>query len=622
MQKDSKDSRSVDYGNFNSDKDTNAYCRSDNNTSSSSSSNQPPNDYSSQNYPNQSFHDGGGHYDYDDDCDLEILQRVRFFNGQLLYSEDLNQFSKYFNNKQRLLNQQVVGVNGIVCGLRVENVIYDNGCLNINISKGFAIDCCGKEIIIAKDSKYTIEFPIQICKEKISRIGLFIARNEIKKLPKAATSLECGYDNNFENTRKETRIEEGYKLFLKPIEKNFLITEFNKKSYCISDIVIIEVWDPDNILKDKAIKIKSNYTEEEIEIQLKKLDKDSNFYRGELALSLDQSIKDRQLRVNKIDTITAKLGEFSLEKAYVNSTNSFMYNEKKRINNYLECNHRECNNIFYSHQSDQSTDKYNHGILVAIIKNEINGNRKEDSNLAKMPSSSTGYGGLNIFVDKEESLLCRKVIYKNQMLYDLFTNKTDCKSKITVEELDKTILLVSKEVTYETDSITQGHYKIMKTINIFESSDLYNNNNNKELEFPPFVYLGMVLPGNKNNETILFNEDIYKESHEKIVIDGQTYAPEPTDNYTKNALKDTISILENNIVFKPIDIRRKEKSFRILIAKHNTHELNKNKKEHTSSKTNQNESDKAEGSLVAEEDGKKEEITLRWWAICKFKNSL
>jgi hypothetical protein len=621
MQKDSKDnSSSVDYGNANSDKGTNVYSQTDDNTSSLP--NQPHDDYFSQNYPSKSFHDGSGHNNDDDnDCELEMLQRVRFFNGQLLYSEDLNQLSKYFNNKHRLLNQQIVGINGIVCGMKVENVIYDNGCLNINISKGFAIDCCGKEIIIAKDCKYTMEFPKQIFNEKIYRIGLFVARNEIKKSTVAATSLECEYENNFENSGRQTRVEEGYKLFLKPIENNFLVTEFNKKSYCISDKVIIEVWDPDNILKakkDTAITIKSNYTEEEIEIQLKKLDKDSNFYRGELSLSLDQSIKYSQLRVHEIDTITAKLGEYSLEKAYVNSTNSFIYNEKKRINNYLECNQRDCNNIFYSHQSDQSTDKDNHGILIAIIKNEINGKGKEGSNLTRIPSSS-GYGVHNIFVDKEESLLCRKVIYKNQMLYDLFTNKTDCKSKTTAEELDKTILLVSKEVTYKTNSITQGHYKIMETINIFESSDLYNNN--KELEFPPFVYLGMVLPGNKNNETILFNEDIYKESQEKIVIDGHAYAPEPTDNYTKNGLEETILLLENNLVFKPIDIRRKEKSFRILIAKPHISELNKNKKEHTSSKTNQNESDKEEGSHAAEVVGKKEEITLRWWAICKFKNS-
>ena len=203
------------------------------------------------------------------------------------------------------------------------------------------------------------------------------------------------------------------------------------------------------------------------------------------------------------------------------------------------------------------------------------------------------------------------------MLYDLFTNKTDCKKIIATEELDKTTL-VSKEVTYKTDNITQGHYKIMKTINIFEDSDLYNNN--KELEFSPFVYLGRVLPENKNNETIACNEDIYKESQEQIVIDGQAYAPEPTDNYTKNMIKEMISVLENNMVFKPIDIRRKEKSFKILIAKPSD-EFNKNKKEQTSNKTNQNEGDIGEGSDVAEVDGKKEELTLRWWAICKFKNS-
>jgi len=76
-------------------------------------------------------------------CKLDKFQRVRFFTGQLLLPDDLIQLTRYFNDKRHLINQQIIGGNGIVCGMDINISEYLQDCLTISISSGFAIDCCG-----------------------------------------------------------------------------------------------------------------------------------------------------------------------------------------------------------------------------------------------------------------------------------------------------------------------------------------------------------------------------------------------------------------------------------------------------------------------------------------------
>ena len=521
-------------------------------------------------------------------CELETFQRVRYYTGQLLVPDDLIQLTRYFNSKRHLINQQILGVNGVVCGLNVKNINYHQGCLTVNISSGFAIDCCGKEIVVAKEKKHSIEFPEKFFNEKIKRIGLFITRYEIKKSPIRSISSECECDDEYSST--ETRIEEGYKLFLKPIENSLLGFEFDRKNYCIGDIVKIEVWDPDNTLeadKNKDIEIKVNSTADQKGISLKLINLDlkenPNFYRGEFSLSEKESIKNIQLKVMKTDTITAKLNEQISENVFVNSTDSFIYNQRNIVNKYFEdklgkctdCNNSLLNSVF-------NNDR--HGILISILKTDRQNQGKE--------------GKVNVFIDIGESSLCKKVIYNNQMLYDLFTNKSDCKKAITTD-LNETIV-ISQITNLDISDIGQGEYKIIDPIEIFKEHKSYQN---IDLDFPPIVYLGRASPENKN-DNVSFNEDIYLDTNNRIVIDGLPFSAKYKGQEPEN-----IKGLEANILFKPIDITKK--SFKILIAK-------------VSGKTNGSKnSDSVTGKAKSKEstpdNDKQNKITLRWWAVCKFK---
>lgn len=87
-------------------------------------------------------------------ADLKEAVRLRYFHGMLLdvYHFELEQ--NYFNAKRMLSNRLIVGP-GVVCGLDVE-LSDDNR--RVRVFPGFAIDRCGREIIVPRESEY-VELP-------------------------------------------------------------------------------------------------------------------------------------------------------------------------------------------------------------------------------------------------------------------------------------------------------------------------------------------------------------------------------------------------------------------------------------------------------------------------------
>jgi hypothetical protein len=75
--------------------------------------------------------------------------RLRYFHGMLLdvYHFELEQ--DYFNEKRWLANRLITG-SGVVCGLDVK--LTDDG-KGVFVLPGFAIDRCGREIVVAHQSK-------------------------------------------------------------------------------------------------------------------------------------------------------------------------------------------------------------------------------------------------------------------------------------------------------------------------------------------------------------------------------------------------------------------------------------------------------------------------------------
>src|SRR5262245_39332709 len=73
------------------------------------------------------------------------LERVRYFHGQLLTSDDLRAEQEYARARQRHFNRFVIGW-GIACGLEV---VPDNTTsFGIRVCPGFALDPWGQEIYL------------------------------------------------------------------------------------------------------------------------------------------------------------------------------------------------------------------------------------------------------------------------------------------------------------------------------------------------------------------------------------------------------------------------------------------------------------------------------------------
>jgi hypothetical protein len=71
--------------------------------------------------------------------------RPRFFPGQLLTEDDLGGLVDYVVQKQRLHNRMLFG-DGVGCGLEV--LCHPCGGGKVVIGAGFALDCCGNDIVV------------------------------------------------------------------------------------------------------------------------------------------------------------------------------------------------------------------------------------------------------------------------------------------------------------------------------------------------------------------------------------------------------------------------------------------------------------------------------------------
>ena len=79
-------------------------------------------------------------------CQTETMIRPRFFAGQLLTEDDLQQLQDYVIAKNRLHNRHLFGA-GVVCGLEV--VCDPCGAGQIWVRPGYALDCCGNDLVLA-----------------------------------------------------------------------------------------------------------------------------------------------------------------------------------------------------------------------------------------------------------------------------------------------------------------------------------------------------------------------------------------------------------------------------------------------------------------------------------------
>jgi hypothetical protein len=79
-------------------------------------------------------------------CQSQGFIRPLFFAGQLLTEDDLQSLTDYVAGKNRLHNRYFFG-DGAVCGLQVTR--NPCTCGQVIVNPGYALDCCGNDIVVA-----------------------------------------------------------------------------------------------------------------------------------------------------------------------------------------------------------------------------------------------------------------------------------------------------------------------------------------------------------------------------------------------------------------------------------------------------------------------------------------
>jgi hypothetical protein len=137
----------------------------------------------------------------------ECFERPRFFCGQLLTDKDLDAAQRYVIEKNKLHNRYLVG-SGVVCGLAVRCDPCDGV---VTIEPGYAIDCCGNDIVVCGPRKFDvldyirncfkheedrcngkIKPPASRCDDRPKEFCLVISYNEIHARPVTAMSRNNG----------------------------------------------------------------------------------------------------------------------------------------------------------------------------------------------------------------------------------------------------------------------------------------------------------------------------------------------------------------------------------------------------------------------------------------------
>lgn len=75
-------------------------------------------------------------------CDPPHMERNNYYFGKLMTVRDFFAEQNYFNQKRWLINKTVIG-SGVVCGLDIKS----HNDKSVILTKGLAIDCCGREIL-------------------------------------------------------------------------------------------------------------------------------------------------------------------------------------------------------------------------------------------------------------------------------------------------------------------------------------------------------------------------------------------------------------------------------------------------------------------------------------------
>jgi hypothetical protein len=93
-----------------------------------------------------------------DGCGYVAVERNRYFTGKSMMARDFWADQHYFLSRHRLHNRLMHGW-GIVCGLNVIRHPSPDCERWVVVRGGIAFDCCGRELIVAKDRAFELPLP-------------------------------------------------------------------------------------------------------------------------------------------------------------------------------------------------------------------------------------------------------------------------------------------------------------------------------------------------------------------------------------------------------------------------------------------------------------------------------
>jgi hypothetical protein len=500
-------------------------------------------------------YDMGKHKNDDDACELKKFERNNYFYGKLMTVDDFKQEQNYFNGKRHLLNRTVSG-GGIICGLEAEVVDGNPKCLVVKVSKGVAIDCCGREIVVSYPKENTLKVPEMESAEKRygesaeKRYGLYLERKDVPKYQVTAPG-----SNTCDEICSYSRIEEYYNLVLIPLEQTPIKGAFDKKSYCVKDTVLVEVWNPNQQDDDNIeVNISSQRKSSGINIELERVE-NTNIFRGAILLDTNgystdenKNISLQKLQINEEDIIVLKYDNDILYDSIILTDNTFIFNKTKLVERYYK------NELEHCPECGNYKNENYHPILLAVLK------------LAD--------GSMSI--NDEETSYSRKIVYNNDLLYDLI-EKPRCESGAEGEGGGEkgNCIMFSNIIETNISGLKQDCYTITDPIEIKTKFEPKN---------PPLVYLGKSISDkyDKKNEWISYNEDF-----EFDILLQKKYSP----NSDKDEQAYQNMYQDKKVIFKPINI--KNNSFQIFIAKESDKEY-------------------AKGTRTTKDI---KNLRVRWWAI-------
>ena len=142
--------------------------------------------------------------------------RPQFFAGQLLTEADLEALSAYVAGKNRLHNRYLVGA-GVVCGLGVRCAGKGSG--EIVVTAGYALDCCGNDIVVPCDTTVDVTALIADLPLGATDTGQLGRTYELRiAYAERPTDLVAPYTSGDDivATCEPTRFQEGYRFSLVP----------------------------------------------------------------------------------------------------------------------------------------------------------------------------------------------------------------------------------------------------------------------------------------------------------------------------------------------------------------------------------------------------------------------